>query len=189
MAGVPRAQSDTKAEIRSVALELFARQGFEKTSLREIAERLGVTKAALYYHYPSKNDLLLALVDPLHEDMAALFARFGGGPVEPREVFGAYFDVCVRHSGLLLAVLADMGALGRIGLVDSVLEWRDRLDVLLVGRDASMPARMGAVMAVGGLQDIAVVLDAEAAAAHREDALRVALAALEAGAAGASGMD
>ncbi|MFE3461919.1 TetR/AcrR family transcriptional regulator [Nocardiopsis aegyptia] len=183
---MPREQSDTKAEIRSVALELFARQGFEKTSLREIAERLGVTKAALYYHYASKNDLLTALVTPLHEDMDALFARLGDGPVEPRLVFGAYFDVCVRHSGLLLAVLADLGALAQIGLVESVLEWRDRLDVLLVGRDAPLPARMGAVMAIGGLQDIAVVLDAEAAAAHREHAVRVALAAL---AAGASGMD
>lgn len=186
MVGVPRPQSDTKAEIRSVALELFARQGFEKTSLREIAERLGVTKAALYYHYPSKKDLLVALVTPLREDMDALVTGFGDGPVEPSLVFGAYFDVCVRHSGLLPAVLADLGALGQIGLMDSFLRWRDRLDALLVGRDAPMPARMGAVMALGGLQDIAVVLDAEAAAAYRGRAVRVALAALEAG---ASGMD
>ena len=183
---MPREQSDTKAEIRSVALELFARQGFEKTSLRQIAERLGVTKAALYYHYPSKNDLLLALVTPLHEDMDGLLAGFGDGPVEPDVVFRAYFDVCVRHSGLLMAVLADLGALGRIGLVASFLEWRDRLGVLLVGRSAPVPARIGAVMAIGGLQDIALALDAETAAAHRDHAVRVALAAL---ASGVSGMD
>ncbi|KOX18384.1 TetR family transcriptional regulator [Nocardiopsis sp. NRRL B-16309] len=167
-------------------MELFARQGFEKTSLREISERLGVTKAALYYHYPSKNDLLTALVAPLCEDMDALFARWGGGPVRPRQILGAYFDVCVRHGDLLPAVFADLGALGRIGLADAVLEWRDRLAVLLVGRDAPLPARMGAVMAVGGLREAAASFGAEAAVTHREHAVRVALAAL---AAGDSGMD
>ena len=40
-------RSDTRARILDVALELFAAQGYEKTSLREIADRLGVTKAAL----------------------------------------------------------------------------------------------------------------------------------------------
>src|SRR5262249_20860254 len=46
-----RHRSDTRARIQQVALELFAEQGYEKTSLREIAERLDVTKAALYYHF------------------------------------------------------------------------------------------------------------------------------------------
>ena len=40
-------RGDTRARIQQVALELFAEQGYERTSLREIAERLGVTKAAL----------------------------------------------------------------------------------------------------------------------------------------------
>jgi AcrR family transcriptional regulator len=186
VAQVPREQSDTKAEIRAVALELFARQGFDKTSLRQIAERLGVTKAALYYHYPSKNDLLLALLAPLHEDMDALFARFADGPAEPRDLLGAFYDVCVRHGALLMAVLTDLGALDGVGLVDSVLEWRDRLDVMLVGADAPTPARMSAVMAIGGLQDVAVGFDAREAAAHRDHAVDTALAAL---AVGTPGMD
>ena len=45
-----------------MALELFAEQGYEKTSLREIAERLGVTKAALYYHFKSKDDIVDSVV-------------------------------------------------------------------------------------------------------------------------------
>ena len=40
-------RTDTRSRVQKVALELFAEQGYEKTSLREIAERLGVTKAAL----------------------------------------------------------------------------------------------------------------------------------------------
>ena len=56
---------DTKAEIHRAALELFSAKGYEKTSLREIAERVGLTKASLYYHYPSKQALLLDLIQPL----------------------------------------------------------------------------------------------------------------------------
>jgi AcrR family transcriptional regulator len=43
--------SDTRTRIQDVALDLFIEQGYEATSLREIAEKLGVTKAALYYHF------------------------------------------------------------------------------------------------------------------------------------------
>jgi AcrR family transcriptional regulator len=58
-------QADTRQRILDVALELFAEQGYEKTSLREIAERLNVTKAALYYHFASKEALLAGIVDSL----------------------------------------------------------------------------------------------------------------------------
>ncbi|WP_422771625.1 TetR/AcrR family transcriptional regulator [Plantactinospora sp. WMMC1484] len=53
---------DTRSRIQAVALELFTEQGYEKTSLREIAERLGVTKAALYYHFRSKDDIVDSFV-------------------------------------------------------------------------------------------------------------------------------
>jgi AcrR family transcriptional regulator len=56
---------DTRQDILDTSLELFAEQGYEKTSLRQIAEAVGVTKAALYYHFPSKQELLLALFEPV----------------------------------------------------------------------------------------------------------------------------
>ena len=56
---------DTRQAILDSALALFAEQGYERTSLRQIAEDIGVTKAALYCHFPSKQDLLLALFEPV----------------------------------------------------------------------------------------------------------------------------
>jgi AcrR family transcriptional regulator len=56
-------RSGTREKIQAVALELFAEQGYEKTSLREIADRLGVTKAALYYHFRTKEDIVGSLFD------------------------------------------------------------------------------------------------------------------------------
>ena len=60
-------RTDTRERILDVALDLFVEKGFDQTSLREIAEQLGVTKAALYYHFPSKGDILIALHIRMHE--------------------------------------------------------------------------------------------------------------------------
>ncbi|CCH21134.1 TetR/AcrR family transcriptional regulator [Micromonospora lupini] len=64
----------TRERIKAVALELFTEQGYEKTSLREIAERLNVTKAALYYHFKSKDDIVASFVEDRLEQMDALTA-------------------------------------------------------------------------------------------------------------------
>lgn len=56
-------EADTRSRIQEIALELFTDQGYEATSLREIAERLGVTKAALYYHFRTKDDIIASLVE------------------------------------------------------------------------------------------------------------------------------
>jgi AcrR family transcriptional regulator len=56
---------DTRERILETALDLFIERGYERTSLREIAERIGVTKPALYYHFASKEEILRTLVEPV----------------------------------------------------------------------------------------------------------------------------
>src|SRR5262249_32604407 len=58
-----RSRTDARARIQQVAVELFTEHGYEGTSLREIAERLSVTKAALYYHFKSKEDIIQSLAE------------------------------------------------------------------------------------------------------------------------------
>src|ERR1700749_1404219 len=53
--------AQTRERILEVAQELFTQQGDDKTSLRDIAERLQITKAALYYYFQRKEDTLLDL--------------------------------------------------------------------------------------------------------------------------------
>ena len=52
----PDATGDTRRRIIDTALELFATRGYAGTSMRDISMQLSVTKAALYYHFPSKED-------------------------------------------------------------------------------------------------------------------------------------
>jgi AcrR family transcriptional regulator len=60
------APASTRERILDVALDLFTEQGYDQTSLREIAEQLGFTKAALYYHFASKEEIFMALHERLH---------------------------------------------------------------------------------------------------------------------------
>ncbi|MFF0657124.1 TetR/AcrR family transcriptional regulator [Micromonospora tulbaghiae] len=85
----------TRERIQAVALELFTEQGYEKTSLREIAERLGVTKAALYYHFKSKDEIVTSLVDDRLRRMDELIAWAADQPptlATRRALIGRYAD-------------------------------------------------------------------------------------------------
>ena len=71
----------TRDRILDVALELFVQSGFDGTSLRVIAERLGITKAALYYYFASKDDMLMALHMRVHEFGREAITSMGDEPV------------------------------------------------------------------------------------------------------------
>jgi AcrR family transcriptional regulator len=66
-AAAPTDRTSTRERILDVALDFFVEQGYDKTSLRQIAESMGFSKAALYYHFASKEDILLALHLRLHK--------------------------------------------------------------------------------------------------------------------------
>ena len=73
--------ASTRERILDVALDLFTDQGFDGTSMREIAERLHLSKPSIYYHFASKDEILMALHMRLHEFGKAALARLTGQPV------------------------------------------------------------------------------------------------------------
>lgn len=70
-------RGNTKQEILEVSLDLFSIQGFEATSISQIAGAVGIRKASLYSHFESKQAILDALVKEVLEQYAAhsIFAR------------------------------------------------------------------------------------------------------------------
>src|SRR5580692_6586102 len=78
-----RPRGSTRERILDVALDLFNEHGYDKTSLREIAERLGFTKAALYYHFERKEDILLELHLRLHALGRDVLERLGQEKDDP----------------------------------------------------------------------------------------------------------
>ena len=59
--------SNRKEEILTVALHLFARDGYEAVSVSQIAGELGMTKGALYRHYKSKKDIFNCIVERMKQ--------------------------------------------------------------------------------------------------------------------------
>jgi len=102
------ADSGTREKIPLVALRLFADQGYEATSMRQIAAELNITKAALYYHFDSKDAILRALVGTMLDQVAELveWARAQHLTQElRREVLIRWADVVQAH-GLALCRFA-----------------------------------------------------------------------------------
>ena len=66
---------DIRTHILKVATRRFARQGFDSTSLQEIADDVGVKKPSLLHHFPSKNELLRAVLDVLFEHWTEVLPR------------------------------------------------------------------------------------------------------------------
>ena len=70
-------RGNTKQEILEVSLDLFSVQGFEATSISQIASAVGIRKASLYSHFESKQAILDALVKDVLEQYAehSIFAK------------------------------------------------------------------------------------------------------------------
>ncbi|MFJ1458861.1 TetR/AcrR family transcriptional regulator [Nocardia sp. N2S4-5] len=94
------AGGSTKDAIRDAAIRLFSSKGFDHASLREVADAVGITKASLYYHYASKKDLLLAIIEPIFDDLNAVVAHLDEVPYGPdtvREVLTRQLHTLLRH--------------------------------------------------------------------------------------------
>lgn len=147
-------QSDTKQRILRTARELFATKGVQQTSLQEIADRLGITKPALYYHFSSREELIRSIVTPLLDDGQEFLTRMEQrGDVPPRELVEGFFDFHHRHRADVLLLLTEMTTLAELGLIDTVLAWRARLTRLMFGPEPTLEQETRAVLAFGGMQD------------------------------------
>ncbi len=62
--GTQAKRADGRQRVLDAALAQFARHGVGATSLQMIADEMGVTKAALYYHFKTKDEIVLAVVQP-----------------------------------------------------------------------------------------------------------------------------
>ena len=69
-----RSGSETKAQAQRVATALFISRGFEATSLREIAEQLGISKASLYYHFNNKDAIVESIISARRDEIDDLLA-------------------------------------------------------------------------------------------------------------------
>jgi len=152
------ARPDTRGRIQSVALELFAEQGYDKTSLREIAERLGVTKAALYYHFKSKEDIVSSLLEDYFGEIDELVAWGKAQPQTPEsraEVLRRYYGIVAGAGEVFRMLQHNQASVSHLKTAKNRSElFRERMDALvalLTEPDPPLASQLRAAVALASV--------------------------------------
>jgi AcrR family transcriptional regulator len=151
-----REQADTRTRIQEIALELFTEQGYEATSLREIAERLGVTKAALYYHFKTKEDIVGSMIEDRVGGLQRLITWAQGQPrtLETRREFLRRYSGELHTSGhhnVMRFLERNQTALRDHPDSERMRDLMFDIIDLLVDKDEPLTARIKATMSIFAL--------------------------------------
>lgn len=117
------------------ALDLFVEHGYSGTSLQMIGDRLGVSKAAVTYHFRSKEELLAAVVAPAFDDLGHLLDQVESVRREStrrREALHAYIDYLIRQRRVASWLSRDVSALTHPSVLEPAQALTGRIDALLV---------------------------------------------------------
>lgn len=87
-----RPPGDTRARILEAGRALLQGRGYTGFSFADVAERVGVRKASLHHHFPSKEDLVVALIGEYRETFAAVASAFTPGDGAAEAALTQYFD-------------------------------------------------------------------------------------------------
>lgn len=100
---MPKEGRQTKRRIIDAAYELFYKGGFARAGVDAIAEAAQVTKRTLYYHFPSKDALLAAVLDVQNELALQRVQRWAmrarGDPAAMVEILFAEFEIWAKQRG------------------------------------------------------------------------------------------
>ncbi|WP_327416060.1 TetR/AcrR family transcriptional regulator [Streptomyces sp. NBC_01233] len=146
-----RRRGDTRQRIQDVALELFVEQGYEKTSLREIAERLEVTKAALYYHFRTKEDIIISLFEDLTRPIDELITWAEGQPrtlETKREVLRRYSEAMAAGAALYRFMQENQATTRELSIGETVKKRLFALVELLRTQDGPLEDQVRCVSAL-----------------------------------------
>jgi AcrR family transcriptional regulator len=143
-------RTDTRERIRAKALELFTTQGYELTTLAQVADRLAITRPAVYHHFRSKEDLLTSSYDQLVPALEELVASLRAGQSRS-EALGRLSTLLQGEDGELL-VCARVNEHALRGLPTAVVVL-DRLDDItrLLAPAPDIAGRMRGRLAVSAL--------------------------------------
>jgi AcrR family transcriptional regulator len=167
--------------IAHLALARFRVGGFVGTSIADLAGALGVSKAAIYYHYRSKDALLDYLVDPLLDAIDTCIHDHNQPTRTARQLLGAYLAVLIAHREVVPLITIDVAVLNHPRIGPRLRAQNQQLQSFLTGPDTSTSARLRAEAALGAIWRPLIAeppLDL-ADAAHQHTLIDAAVATLQ----------
>ncbi|MBB2947326.1 AcrR family transcriptional regulator [Actinoplanes lutulentus] len=143
-----------KQQLHATALRLFAHTGVAGTTMQAIADEMGVTKAALFYHYKSKDDLVLGVVAPIFEKLAAVLTKAEfrrGRQAQLNEILTGCVDLVLEFRSQYAVLMNDPYVSRLLARHEERPGWESRVGSFIV-RVASDPAdRIPLMVFIGGL--------------------------------------
>jgi AcrR family transcriptional regulator len=146
--------SAAQARIISAALELFARNGVGGTSLQMIADTIGVTKAAVYHQYNTKDEIVLAAAEA---ELARLEAVVDAAEAEPSQkrarerLVTGIVDLAVAHRRTVSTILNDPVIARFFAQHESFHNVMDRVSRVLMGDDIGHEERVSTAMLIAAI--------------------------------------
>ncbi|WP_216208325.1 TetR/AcrR family transcriptional regulator [Amycolatopsis aidingensis] len=146
---------DTRSRLLATALRLFTEHGVEGTSLQMIADALGVTKAAVYYHFKAKSEIAEAVAQPALRELDVILdeaaaKRRRGAQVD--HLLSGFVDVVVRHRRLLALFSSDPGIARAVeASLHGEQNMESRLLAILVGPEPDAGDVVTAHVALAGI--------------------------------------
>ena len=150
-------RGETRERVVDAALELFGEHGVGGTSLQMIADQLGVTKAAVYYQFPAKEDIVVAVLQPVFDQLAGVVDEAGRQTSARRRfdvLLEGMVDLVLDHRGVTAALQGDPGVAEIMRQQPHMLEQITRFSSLLLGPEPALPAQIHASLFGGGLMII-----------------------------------
>lgn len=159
----PRGDDQTRERILDATLEHFAARGFEGTAMRELAAAVGVSTAALYYHFENKDALLVALLEPFLDAVSDLLDE----ERSRTELVEGYVDLLLSHDQLVGLIDLDVAVRHHPAVRDRIDANLQRLRARLAGDPRDHEAVLRASAALGAMRRPVQMLDPDPALARR----------------------
>lgn len=143
-----------RERVLEAALGLFAEHGVNGTSLQMIADQLGVSKAAVYYQFHSKDEIVLAVVQPVFDDMSRLLriAEAMSTPEARREAaVSGMVELSVRHRRVTAIFHGDPVIYSLVHTRIELQSTIERLTAILLGSDPDTASRIVMSMLMSGV--------------------------------------
>lgn len=157
---------DVRAQFVTIAARRFATDGFQATSLDDIAHEAGYSKAAVLYHFGSKDDLLVAVMRQHIDEVVALVETFEHqSPDASRtdRAIAALVDLALARRPVAPLALSPAQELATAmarhpDLTNDFRQVRERISRLLVGERPTLVQRVRLVIAFSGLPALLIDL-------------------------------
>ncbi len=145
----------TRARILRTAAEQFQAMGYQRTSLQAIAAQLGLTKATILYHFPTKAHLAAELVEPMVTDLEAAAEAAAAQPAHRRAsaMIEGWLDTALQHRELLRMLIHDLSLLSSHAQYDRLLAVNARAIAVISGQGAGRRERVRAVQCIAIVSD------------------------------------